>query len=224
MKAPMPRRALTFSVLRLFGNQLASLPFPWQDKQVIWLAALWGFWGAARMSALIVDKHGPDNVRTVTYLRVRWLSPDHFVVHLPLPKNKKLPAEMVDLRVFPDPRYCPITQLNNLVDFLEQAGPVDQANPIFRLSNGNILTMDNMNHVLKLALRPLFPDQEGFWSCHSFRAGLATTMGLYPHLFSQQEIQAVGRWNSEAYQVYCRKFGISQEIAYNKIFSVINLH
>ena len=225
LEEPMPRRAMTFSMLCLFGNQLATLDLTWLDKQLVWLAALWGFWGAARMSAIIVDKHGPDEIRLVTYERVRWLGPDHFTVVTALPKNKEKQTENLDLRTFPDERYCPVTQLNKLVDYLERDGrEVRQEQAIFLRSSGKMLTMDAMNAILKLALLPLFPDNGGFWSCHSFRAGLATTMANYPELFSEEEIKAIGRWNSEAFKAYCRTHGITQAGAYQKIFDVLQNH
>ena len=225
-REPLPRRALTFSVLRLFGHRLTELDMPWLDKQVHWVAALWAFWGAARMSALLVDKLGPDSIRAVSFDKITYLKPDHFTARLPLPKNTKESVEFLDLRSFSDHRYCPIHQLNLLMERREQmcGGRLKEEDYIFLKSNGKILTMDEMNATLKAALLPLFPEDVGFWSCHSFRAGLSTTMANYPDLFSKEEIQAVGRWNSDAYKAYCRNYGITQQQAYDKMMTVLYQH
>ena len=219
--APLPRRVMTFSTLQLFGHQLFKMDLPRLDKQVAWLAALWAFWGAARMSALLVDKFGFDPLKAVYYRRIRWNGPDHFTAQLPMPKNSDLQTEVLDIRAFPDARYCPITQLDHLTDLRKELGPVTDDDLVFLKSNGKVMSMDDMNDLLKDALLPLFPDQPGFWSCHSFRAGLASTMSNHPELFSAEEIQAVGRWNSDAFKAYCRLHGITQKAAYEKVFSLL---
>ena len=212
---------MTFNTLRLFGHQLASTDLSWLDKQVAWVAALWAFWGAARMSGLLTDKLGLNYLKVVSYSRIRVVSPDHITVLLPMPKNRKEQSEVLDLRTFPDQRYCPITQLHKLTDARELLGRVQEADYIFKKSNGTVMTMAQMNALLKATLLPLFPDQPGFWSCHSFRAGLASTMANHPTVFSEEEIKVVGRWNSDAFKAYCRLRGISQEQAYTKMAALM---
>ena len=220
--APLPRRVMTFSALQLFGHQLGRMNIPSLDKQVCWVAALWAFWAAARMSAFLVDKNGFDPIKAVTYRRVRWCASDHFTLQLPMPKNADLQTETPDLRAFPDARYCPVTQLHRLTAMRKQLGPVTDDDLVFVKSNGRVMTMNDMNNLLKDAFLPLFPNQPGFWSCHSFRAGLASTMSNYPGTFSEEEIQAVGRWNSDAYKAYCRLHGITQKAAYDKVYALVS--
>ena len=72
--------------------------------------------------------------------------------------------------------------------------------PLFLLSSGQPLSRTLLTHWLK----DIFAAAgiQGPFSSHSFRIGAATVaarMGVPDHL-----IQAVGRWNSDAYKLYIR--------------------
>lgn len=73
--------------------------------------------------------------------------------------------------------------------------------PLFRLSNGDLLTRSTISTMTKNLLRAADIDP-GPYSSHSYRIGAATAAadaGLPDHL-----IKTLGRWRSSAYQAYIR--------------------
>ena len=92
----------------------------------------------------------------------------------------------------------PICAVRALMAFLHRRG--SKPGPLFMLQSGIPLTRQTFIHWLKCALNRLGID--GNYSGHSFRIGAATTAaatGVPDHL-----IKTLGRWLSNAYQVYLR--------------------
>ena len=94
-----------------------------------------------------------------------------------------------------DDELCPVSAL--LMYLAKHPGP--RSGPLLIREDGQPLSRDHFVHYLKEALGRCGIDS-GRYSGHSFRIGVATTAaqaGVPDHL-----IKAMGRWNSEAYQVY----------------------
>ena len=92
----------------------------------------------------------------------------------------------------------PLCVSSAIMNYLPRRG--QSPSPLFLLSNGQLLSQTLLTHWLKdfFAAAGI----QGSFSSHSFRIGAATVaarMGVPDHL-----IQAVGRWNSDAYKLYIR--------------------
>ena len=94
--------------------------------------------------------------------------------------------------------HPPLCALSAIMNYLPLRG--QSPGSLFLLSNGQPLSCTLLTHWLK----DIFAAAgiQGSFSSHSFRIGAATVaarMGVPDHL-----IQAVGRWNSDAYKLYIR--------------------
>ena len=90
---------------------------------------------------------------------------------------------------------CPIRALG---DFLALRGASE--GPLFTLSDGRPLTRRQLSSTVQSILHSA--GYTGSYSGHSFRIGAATTAatrGVPDHL-----IKTLGRWSSDAYQIYIR--------------------
>jgi hypothetical protein len=74
--------------------------------------------------------------------------------------------------------------------------------PIFRDDKGIPVMGRKMNSWLKKLLEKHVDYDKARFTSHSFRIGLATTLGTLG--FSTDDIKEAGRWSSNAYQVYMR--------------------
>jgi len=75
---------------------------------------------------------------------------------------------------------------------------VDQ--PAFRLSNGDPLTIQAFNKILKDRLAGFLDNYK--ISSHSFRGGAASMMATLG--YSDKDVKAVGRWSSRAVDLYVK--------------------
>ena len=91
--------------------------------------------------------------------------------------------------------------------------------PVFRLRKDKCYTGREFNQKLG-GLTQLLTDRitGGKFTSHSFRAGVSSEMCR--SAYSEQDIMAVGRWNSEAWKLYCklpmtRRAILAREISLN---------
>lgn len=74
--------------------------------------------------------------------------------------------------------------------------------PLFTDDQGLPFTGKRFNAILKDSLGKYLDYNKGRITSHSFRAGIASLLGVIG--FSEEEIQAVGRWSSRAYLDYLK--------------------
>ena len=74
--------------------------------------------------------------------------------------------------------------------------------PAFLKPNGSPLTGREFNDILKKLLSPYIDYNKSKISTHSFRGGMASLLGQIG--FSDEEIQAMGRWSSRAFESYLK--------------------
>ena len=95
-------------------------------------------------------------------------------------------------------------------------GQIDTFDPVFRLENGDLITEHFINELMEGILRPLFPDINGTWSCHSFRGGVPAMMATAPTKFNRLETMASGAWDSNCVDKYTRLTGITNMVINEK--------
>ena len=72
----------------------------------------------------------------------------------------------------------------------------DPSNPVFTMSNGDLVTTGYINSVVDTLLKEESPKI----TSKAFRPGLATI--LAQHGLTPEELKALGRWTNKAYKVY----------------------
>ena len=91
--------------------------------------------------------------------------------------------------------------------------------PVF-IEAGSCFTGRDFNTILTEMTRPLTNGTDGIIRPHSFRSGVASEMGLRG--FSDSEIQAQGRWTSQAFQAYMKLDRLKRLKFTSKIADMIN--
>ena len=99
---------------------------------------------------------------------------------------------------------CPVLALKTLKALQKEEGMYDGSNPVFRFGNGSNLTQSQFNQILSSLLPDLCKKGENTISCHSFRAGIPSTLSLFPHLATSDMVKGWGRWHSDCFTKYTR--------------------
>lgn len=110
--------------------------------------------------------------------------------------NKHHTPLIISVQACPDSTYCPVTALFNYIQWYKHT-----TGPLFQTIDGLPVTYSMVTSQLKSAIQFIGLSPEQFKG-HSFRIGAAThaaSMG-----FSDQVIQKMGRWNSDAFKHYIR--------------------
>ena len=161
------RNVMTFSVLQIFGYELhRDKKLNPLDRQTLWTVALVGYHGSFRLGELL--SYSPskfDPMWDMKWDNVKVKDDNQVVIVSKLPKTSEDPrGHVVDLLRMEKKSMCPVYNLEKL---LRMQKNVYLDDPVFRMSDGRLLTMKMMNDALKKYLKPVFP--EATFTCHSFR-------------------------------------------------------
>jgi hypothetical protein len=74
--------------------------------------------------------------------------------------------------------------------------------PAFRWRNGSPLTQNEFRDILDSRLTGYIENPSDVFCTHSFRIGVASMLGSLG--YDDEDIQAVGRWSSRAFEEYLR--------------------
>ena len=186
-----PRRLpITIDHLRVIQR---SLDLSTADHVMLWAACCLGFFGFLRAGEFTVNSaFHPSTHMTVSDLQADSLvSPTCFKVRIKCSKTDPFRAGCDIYLGRGVDSVCPIVALGN---YLSRRGSTP--GPLFLFSNGHPLTQQQLSSSVQAILHA------AGYSGHSFRIGAATTAaarGVPDHL-----IKTLGRWSSDAYQVYIR--------------------
>ena len=211
------RRVISMPLLRVLGHRLAHSPTHQVDAQSIWTACLIAFYTSARMGELLAAAtSGFDPSSTLKWGDIKFREDGSAIILVNLPKSGK--AEFLDVFPFTEHGCCPMAALNRHKHLQREAGLAEIGGPVFRLKGGKNLTLNFLNKQLKTLLVGLIDPSKDLISCHSFRAGVASTLNRFPHLANSEDIKGWGRWDSDCYTRYARlnvekKKAIFQKIA-----------
>jgi hypothetical protein len=198
------RRVVTFPLLLQLGHRIANTTWSPLTKQVVWSASTTGFFASTRMGEILAKgehTHAPDS--DLTWTDVRESSSTSLLIRIKQPKSGEN-CEFVDLFPFPGFQCCPVAALRALKKKQILAGSFDESLPVFRFDTGKNLTQSQLNRTLQDLLSDLCTPGQNTISCHSFRAGIPSTLSLFPHLATDDMIKGWGRWQSDCYQRYTR--------------------
>jgi hypothetical protein len=215
---PNTRRVMTFPLLNLLGQRIAATDWPSLDKQVVWAAALTSFFGTVRLGEILASEEKSFSPASdLLWEDIRCSSPTSLLLHIKQPKSGTPGGEKVDLFEFPGYNCCPVRALKNLREKQILHGNMDESLPVFRFSSGKNLTKAVLNKTLSALLSDLFVAGKDTISCHSFRAGIPSTLKMYPDLISSDMVKGWGRWQSDCYQLYTRLSLIEKGKIFQKI-------
>ena len=176
-----------------------SLSFAIQDHVMFWAAstlAYFGFLRSAEFTVPSLSAFNPDIHLTVDDIAVdSHTSPSCLQLTIKASKTDPFRKGCCLYIGLGRPPLCALSAIMNYLPLRGQS-----PGPLFLLSNGQPLSRTLLTHLLKDVFATA--GIQGSFSSHSFRIGAATVaarMGVPDHL-----IQAMGRWNSDAYKLYIR--------------------
>jgi len=197
------RNPATADTQKALKQALTEQARPLPEKRLLWAAASLLFFGAFRASEILCRSDNEfDPVfclcdKDVTLEKM----PDgceKLRIVIKMPKEEKQQSQIaVDIFETTDKQICPVDAWKK---WQAQHTPAatKTLQPHFRWESGKPLTITQLNSELKT----VFGSNAGI-SSHSFRIGAATALGEMGH--NDAEIQAIGRWHSNAFKRYTRK-------------------
>jgi hypothetical protein len=199
------RKVVSFPMLLLLTHKIAIATWTPLSKQVIYAAATTAFFASMRLIEVLASAesaHAPDS--DLTWRDVMFTPSGSIIIRIKQPKSGQKEGEYVDLFPFPGYNCCPVKALKNLKAKQEAEGVFGQDLPVFRFASGANLTRPHFNKILKDLLQDVCLPGVDTVSCHSFRAGIPSTISLFPELATTDMIKGWGRWQSDCYLRYTR--------------------
>ena len=174
-----------------------SLDLSTRDHNMLWAACCLGFFGFLRAGEFTVNvPFQPSIHMTVSDLQADALvNPTCFKVYVKCSKTEPFRLGCDIYLGGIEGSICPIRALGS---YLASRGSAE--GPLFTFSDGHPLTRQQLSSTVQSILSAA--RCSGVYSGHSFRIGAATTaatQGVPDHL-----IKTLGRWSSDAYQIYIR--------------------
>ena len=166
-------------------------------------AMLVGYFGCLR-AAEYLSQPGSPRPLTPAHVRIVEANPPYATLEIPTSKTAHRGFSVVIGCT--GRRICAVCWLRLVL----RTRSLPSHLPLFSFRDGSPLTRAILARFMQGALRAAGADPNAGWSPHSLRAGAATdASGLG---WSAHQIQAMGRWRSDAYTVYIRP-SVSQRAA-----------
>jgi len=201
------RLPVTPAILKLMKMDLKDSGMKPEKKLLFWSVATLCFAGAFRIHELLSKHHAkfePINTLLGQDVKLRKITINKeqvLTLQITLKQEKtnssKTPT-ILDIYQSSGP-LCPISAFNK---WRSHTNVMEDDLPCFRTSDGRALTGREYNGYLATFSKKYFPDSKGKISSHSFRIGLASTLGKLG--YTDSEIQLSGRWSSRAFESYLK--------------------
>ena len=201
------RLPVTPTVLKLLKLELKTSARSKESKRLLWAIITIGFSGGFRIHELLATMEGTyDPLYTllsediiVKPIKLRGETIETLQIKLKSQKTDRVGVDqLVDVYESRGP-FCPVKAFKK---WLNCTQPLVSGMPAFREETGKPLTGRAFNKHLRVLLSKHVDYKEGSITSHSFRAGIATLMGQLG--YSDDQIQALGRWSSRAFETYLK--------------------
>lgn len=201
------RLPVTPAILKLLKLDIATSDMNQKDKLLIWTVCCIAFHGAFRIGELLAKNQLSFNPidtllgNDIELKTSRIESREVKFIQLRLKQEKTNSSKsvtMVDVYEAPGP-ICPVRALEK---WQAASNLTDKHLPAFRKTDGRAFTGRELNTYLSDFSGRNFPSSTGKISGHSFRIGLASTLGELGH--SDEDLQSAGRWSSRAFEAYLK--------------------
>ena len=212
-----PRLPITPAVLMKLHQVWNRQPANW-DHIMLWAACCLGFFGFLRSGEMTAPEDGKfDPGQHLSFSDIAVDSPSSPKTMSVRIKQSKTDPFRLGVTIFlgrTDTVLCPV---GALLSYLVMRGPGE--GPLFRFKDGQALTRTGLVSALRKALAKAGLKPE-MYAGHSFRIGAATTAAVCG--VPVDTIKTLGRWKSQAYQLYVRLpqrqlAGISRTLASGKV-------
>jgi Phage integrase family len=198
------RLPVTMNMLRLIKEKIRIWNKDDETKLLAWAVSTMAFHGAFRAGEILAkEERRFDKDFTLLTEDIK-LMKDHqenqqvLVVKLKSPKEDRS-GKAVIIEIYETKgTLCPVKA------FLRwrKMTTAEAGMPLFRQKSGVPLTSRQFNLWLRELLEDVIDYKKTRITSHSFRIGLATTLGTLG--FSVDDIKEAGRWSSNAYEIYLK--------------------
>ncbi len=162
-----------------------------------------------------------DSDTTLTWKDLRFSDSGEILIYLPHTKTKGLKGEFIDLFPFTTGPCCPVKSLLKLRDLHISNSSFDLNKPVFMFASGKFLTTAKLNQLLRDLLSDICDKNNGMISCHSFRAGIPSTLSGSAVNLLTEDIKNFGRWRGSSYKLYTRLEKDKRRLLYDRIYNVL---
>ena len=216
------RVPVTISVLKYLKRIINGSDYPAEKKLRLWCICCLMWNGSLRVhEVLSKTKDDFDPLTTLLAEDVQVVENSGcndkslLRIHLKSPKEKRV-GKGVKLEVFENGTFC--CPLRAWKKWRTKVS-LKKGSPVF-VEDGSCFTGRDFNSILTEMTSPLTDGTDGIIRPHSFRSGVASEMGLRG--FSDAEIQAQGRWTSQAFQAYMKLDRLKRLKFKSRIADMIN--
>jgi hypothetical protein len=196
------RLPMTMDMMRILKVKIRSWEVTIMQKLLMWAIATLAFHGAFRIHEILCKtetEFDPDfSLLTEDVKIVQSELGDVMVVTLKCPKESKAGKAVVIEVYETHGTLCPVKAFQRWKARTTTEGKL----PLFRMEDGTPVTGGKMNKWLHDRLDGVVDYAKGKYTTHSFRIGLATTLGTLG--FSDADVKEAGRWSSNAFELYMK--------------------
>ena len=203
-----PKRvAVTVEIMKFIKRSLVRMHIGEEEKLRVWAVCALMMCASLRVHEVL--SKGQDHCPQTTLMyedfemsEVRVGGTVRTIIRLRLksPKEDRVGSGLW-LEIFGNnTMLCPVRAVKK---WLSVAIKPQVGQPFFRLKSGDNFTGKDLNKILSKITASISDSMGGVVRAHSFRSAIPTQMGLMG--FSNEDIQAQGRWTSGAFKAYIKK-------------------
>lgn len=201
-EAPKQKLPITYAIMEQLESVLKGDYF----QSVLWAAMTLAYFGCLRCAEVThlgyFDASVNLSLADLVYQLAKDNEPDHLSIKIKRSKTDKMNKGFYVHVKCSNTKVCCYCALSKMLCRRRQIGLGSEPNsPLFLFQNGNSLSRAVLIQQTRLALSSLGFDGS-LYSGHSFRAGSATTAAMAGT--PDWQIKLLGRWSSDAYQLYIR--------------------
>jgi integrase len=191
------RRPITKEIMAILKRRLRSWDESKANQRLIWAVATNLFHGAFRIGELLSNKTSEFDPNFELTTDDVHTTPTENQFRLKAPKeDRKGRSSIVDVYTTGGPS-CPVHALQ---EWRKLNNHWPERQPAFRWTSGKPLTQSQFRKILGHRLAGYVENPEDIFCTHSFRIGAASMLGALG--YGDEDIQAVGRWSSRAFEEY----------------------
>ena len=197
LKKKMVRRPMTKETMTTLKRRLRKWKAKAADQRLLWAVSSNLFYGAFRIGELLGDRKDKFDPAFDLLTDDIHVSSKSVQFRLKMPKeDRKGRSSIVDVYATGGP-LCPVKAFTK---WKAMSGDWPASQPAFRWSDGSPLTQNQFRKILRQRLAGQVDNAEDMFCSHSFRIGAASMLGTLG--YDDEDIQAVGRWSSRAFEEY----------------------
>ena len=183
----------------ILASSQAAFPSDICEARLLWAACCLGYFGFMRSGEFAVrERSSPPPIQAADFAVDSHVSPSLARVTL---RRAKTDPFGKGVEIYFGRTNAPICPVLGLLSYMAVRPATASSSPLLIHADGSPLTRDQFVRMVRKTLRAANIDQTGY-SGHSFHIGAASTAAMagIPAYF----IKMLGRWESEAYNLYIR--------------------